>query len=90
MSQQKVGGTFEGISTGRIMVIPGSEMQHQYSRVINNKTSNTGIHNIHGCQNNTSSSRQICGLNPNNAGLFECSFFWGWGQFEPSSYFKKN
>ena len=28
-------------------------------------------------------------INPNKAGLFEGSFFWG-GQFELPSYFKKN
>ena len=28
-------------------------------------------------------------LNPNKAGLFESSFFWGRGQFDPPSYFKK-
>ena len=28
-------------------------------------------------------------LNPNKAGLFEGSFFWG-GQFDPPSYFQKN
>ena len=29
-------------------------------------------------------------FNPNKAGLFEGSFSWGWGQFDPPSYFKKN
>ena len=28
-------------------------------------------------------------FNPNKAGLFESSFFWG-GQFDAPSYFKKN
>ena len=29
-------------------------------------------------------------LNPNKAGLFLGRFFWGGGQFDPPSYFKKN
>ena len=29
-------------------------------------------------------------INPNKAGLFESSFFWGETQFDLPSYFKKN
>ena len=37
-----------------------------------------------------SSMLQQFNFNPNKAGLFEGSFFWGESQFEHPSYFKKN
>ena len=44
------------------MVSPGNEIPHQYSRIISSETSHTDIHKIQGCQSNTPSGRQYCGL----------------------------
>ena len=41
-------------------------------------------------KNNSSDVNSYEYVNPNKAGLFEGSFFWGGCQFDSSSYFKKN
>ena len=32
----------------------------------------------------------VNGFNPNKAGLFEGSFSWGWGQFDPPFIFQED